>query len=131
MFSMLKPKGSLLLLILTLLISQSYAVKYESKKKFIKRNLPAGAKMIKKSFKLTPAKRKELAKAWNWEGDVKKLTYIIAKDKDGFPLASIYLTTLYATEHECIHKIGVALDADGGVKEVVIFELFCDLAHLL
>lgn len=106
----------------------SGAVTYDTQKNFLQRNIPAGSILSKSTFNLTPEERSALATKWKWRGEVQSMEMIVAKNATGAPQGSVYMTTLYATEHKCVHKIGVALKADGTVSEVILFELFCERA---
>ena len=123
-----------LLLILVLLPAAAFftgrvsGVQYISKKAFVKKHIASGSKLSKSTIQLSEEKKKSLVEKWNWDGTVSKMSFIIGRDQAGAVTGVIYFTTLYATEHKCVHHLGVALAPDGTVKEAVVTELFCERA---
>jgi hypothetical protein len=115
-------------LLLMVLAGNSYSVKYISKKKFVSNNIPKGSKLSKLKVNLKEEHKKILAEKWSLKKPVEDLLLIIGRDDSAKVTGIVCITTVYATEHNCVHHLAIALKPDGSVKEVVITETFCEYA---
>ncbi len=119
-----------LLFLLSLLISNSFAVKYISQKSFIKKHVSKDHKLSKNKLSLTSEQKAEIKTKWGIEPDITDFTFYIGR-KDGIIDVVVYLVTFTATEHKCIHNMGFAFNGDGSIKEVAMTECFCEYVMLL
>jgi hypothetical protein len=102
------------------------AVKLNSKKKFIKVNNPEAQKFTKKTFSLSKEQISFLKTKCGIKEVSPKHSFILGKTAEGEITGAVYLITIYATEHNCVHHMGIALDPEGKVKAVSILEAFCE-----
>jgi Na+-translocating ferredoxin:NAD+ oxidoreductase RnfG subunit len=108
--------------------SQVLAVTVVGKKEFIARSLPTADKMTKVTVALNAENKKILSEKWKVAAADSTVQFIVSRTAAGARSGGVLFTTVYATEHRCVHGLGVSLDSAGAVKEVVITEMYCERA---
>lgn len=114
------------LLIGLLLALPLFALRITAKQDYVKAQASGAVKYVKKSFTLTPQESAFLHEKCNVPMPDQEQSFILGRAADNKVTGAVFFLTIFATEHQCVHHLGIAVAPDGSVKDVTITEAFCE-----